>query len=190
MEKAHGACGRVSGLAILRLSRSGVQLSQSRDSEERVKPGFRNLIDSAAATAARRLSGGVDRSRLRFQQPLLASDQDRARELKAVFRTGSGNTHWQPEAPKYARGVSALAARILLVFAGAALITGCSTAPAPSKGTETQSAGTAGTGSIVRLDPALDALVPRTLGSRNWLAGLRSRKAPCGGPQAICGSAT
>ncbi len=69
--------------------------------------------------------------------------------------------HPQAAAPECGWRCAPFAARILLVFAGAALMTGCSTATAPSKGTETQGAGTAGIGSIVRLDPALDALVPK-----------------------------
>lgn len=122
-----------------------------------MKPGFRNLIDSAA-TAVRRLSEGVDRSRLRFQPRLPASDQDQAHNPGG---SSAGNMHPQAAAPECGWRCAPFAARILLVFAGAALMTGCSTATAPSKGTETQGAGTAGIGSIVRLDPALDALVPK-----------------------------
>lgn len=49
------------------------------------------------------------------------------------------------------------------IFAAAALTLACSTAPppTPSKAPETEAAGTSFVGTVVRLDPALDALVPK-----------------------------
>ena len=63
------------------------------------------------------------------------------------------------------------------------LLVGCSKAPAPV-------AESHGVGSIVRLDPAFDSLVPQDAQIEKVAGGFQFTEGRSGGPMAACGSVT
>ena len=75
--------------------------------------------------------------------------------------------------------------RVPFVFAVSVVLVGCSQAPAPAPVAQTH-----GVGSIVRLDPAFDALVPKDAVIEKVGGGFQFTEGPLWRPEGTCGSAT